>query len=164
MTFLDKLRKDAVETLKTGTVIDQYTWNVFCTMLKTFSPTGNFSADDFSADDLFRILTQCCAACRGGIHHDEEGGPCCGECAADRENSVDITPFVMKNYYHAHKKQYDDATDIWFSHGDIPVVYNYEVVDDCIPPVSLYELINTCARCSHPIPSQDVEHVLRYIV
>jgi hypothetical protein len=157
MTFLDKLRKNAVETLKTGTVVDKYAWNVFCTMLKTFPPT-----DDFSADDLFRILTQCCAACQGGIHHDEEDGPCCGECAADRENSADITPFVMKNYYHAHNKKYDDATDIWFAHMNIPTVYNY--VPACIPPVSLYELINTCARCSLPMPSQDVEQALRYIV
>lgn len=46
-----------------------------------------------------------------------------------RENADDVIPFIMKNYYHAHKRQYDDATDIWFAHDEKPVVYNYEVVE-----------------------------------
>ena len=158
---IEEIRKVAVETLRTGTVVDQYAWNVFCTMLKTFP-----SSDDFSTDDLFQILTQCCAACQWGIRHDEEHTPCCGDCAKDREQSADITPFVMKNYYHAHNKKYDDARDIWFAHDAVPVVYRYEVIPGCASLGNNFRELckNTCACCSRPILPEDLRNTLRYIV
>jgi hypothetical protein len=150
MTTLNEIRKNAVETLQTGKVVDQYTWNVFCSVLKTFP-----SSDDFSADDLFNALTLCCDECqRGDHHHHEEHGSCCGECAKERETTDDIVPFIMKNYYHANKRYYNDATDIWFAHDRNAVVYEYEMINDCLPPENWYDLCKTtCACCSCPISS-----------
>jgi len=159
MSFPKELRRNAVETLQTGKVIDQYKWNVFCTMLKTFP-----CSDDFSTDDLFQIMTQCCDMCqKDGHHHHEEHGSCCKQCAQERENSEDVVPFIMKNYYHAHNRYYDDATDIWFEHDEAPVIYNYEVVE-CLPPGdNFYDLCKTsCACCSCPISS--CESKFSYIV
>ena len=150
MTSLFEIRKVAVETLQSGKIVDQYKWNVFCTMLKTFP-----SSDDFSADDLFNIMTLCCDMCQKDEHHHEEHGSCCKQCAQERENAEDIVPFIMKNYYHAHNRHYDDATDIWFAHGGNAVVYEYEMINDCLPPENnFYELCeSTCACCSCPISS-----------
>ena len=162
MSLLKELRFGAVETLHTGIVVDKYKWNVFCTMLKTFPCT-----DAFSTDDLFKIMTQCCNACQKDIyHHEEEHGSCCGECAKEKETSEDIMPFIMKEYYHAHKRQYDDETDIWFAQGDTPVVYRYEVIKDCLPrKIDFSELCrDTCAICSRLIPPGEVENNLSYIV
>lgn len=145
MSFINKLRKSTVETLQTGKVVDQHNWNVFCTILKTF-PCSN----DFSTDDLFQTMTQCCDTCQTDVHHHhEERGSCCGECAKEKETSENIIPFVMKEYYHAHKRYYNDATDIWFVHDGIPIVYNYKIIKDCLPPEkSFYDLCkNTCACC-----------------
>jgi len=162
MTTLNEIRKNAVETLQTGKVVGQYNWNVFCTMLKTFP-----CSDDFSTDDLFQIITQCCDMCQRveEHHHHEEHGSCCKQCAQERENAEDVIPFIMKNYYHAHKRQYDDATDIWFAHDETPVIYNYEVVE-CLPrKIDLSELCkDTCAICSRLIPPGEVENNLSYIV
>ena len=160
MTTLNEIRKNVVETLQTGKVVDQYTWNVFCSVLKTFP-----SSDDFSADDLFNALTLCCDECqRGDHHHHEEHGSCCGECAKERETADDIVPFIMKNYYHANKRYYNDATDIWFTHDGNAVVYEYEMINDCLPPENnFYELCeSTCACCSCPISS--CESKFSYIV
>lgn len=157
MSFSNELRRNAVETLQTGTIVDDYKWNVFCTMLKTFP-----CSDDFSTDDLFHILTQCCNKCQKDIHHHhEEHGSCCDECAKEKEISEDIVPFVMKEYYHAHKRYYDDATDIWFAHDETPVVYNYEVIG-FIPENTFYDLCkSTCACCNRPV---SCESKFRYIV
>ena len=160
MTSLFEISKVAVETLQSGTIVDQYKWNVFCTMLKTFQ-----SSDDFSADDLFNAMTPCCDECqRGDHHHHEEHGSCCGECAKERETTVDIIPFIMKNYYHANKRYYNDATDIWFAHDGNAVVYEYEMINDCLlPENNFYELCeSTCACCSCPISS--CESKFSYIV
>lgn len=158
MSFPNELRRNAVETLQSGKVVDQYKWNVFCTMLKTFP-----CSDDFSTDDLFHIMTQCCDMCQEDVHHHhEEHGSCCDECAKEKETTEDIIPFIMKEYYHAHKRYYDDATDIWFEHDDTPVIYNYEVI--CLPPGNnFYDLCKTsCACCSCPISS--CESKFSYIV
>ena len=159
MSFLKELRRNAVETLQTGKVVDQYKWNVFCTMLKTFP-----CSDVFSTDDLFQIMTQCCDMCQKvGHHHHEEHGSCCKQCAQERENAEDVVPFIMKNYYHAHNRHYDDATDIWFEHDEGPVIYNYEVVK-CLPlGNNFYDPCeNTCACCERPVLSCD--NKVRYIV
>ena len=160
MSFLKDLRLCAVETLQSGTIVDKYKWNVFCTMLKTFP-----SSDDFSTDDLFGIMTQCCDACqRDDHHHHKEHGSCCGECAKERETTDDIVPFIMKNYYHANKRYYNDATDIWFTHDGNAVVYEYEMINDFLPTENnFYELCeSTCACCSCPISS--CESKFSYIV
>jgi hypothetical protein len=61
----------------------------------------------------------------------------------------------MKNYYHAHKRQYDDAADIWFSHDETPVIYNYEVVECLTPGNNFYDLCkNTCACCDSVLPCE----------
>lgn len=162
MTFLDDLRKVAVKTLQTGTVVDRYKWNVFCTMLKTFP-----CSDVFSADDLFHIMTLCCDTCQTEMyHHEEEHEACCGECAKEKSMAEDIIPFIMKEYYHANVRYYNDAMDIWFAHGDTPVIYNYELVDDCLPLENdFYELCkDTCACCSRSISPDDTENKSRYIV
>jgi hypothetical protein len=158
MTSLYEIRKVAVETLQSGKIVDQYKWNVFCTMLKTFP-----SSDDFSADDLFNIMTLCCDMCQTDVHrHHEERGSCCDECAKEQATSDDIVPFIMKNYYHAHNRHYDDATDIWFAQGDTPVVYRYEVIK-CLPSENWYDLCKTtCACCSCPVSS--CESKFSYIV
>lgn len=161
MSFLKDLRKTAVETLQTGKVVDQYKWNVFCTMLKTFP-----CSDDFSTDDLFRLMTQCCDMCQVvEEHHHHEFGSCCKQCAQERENAEDIIPFIMKNYYHAHKRQYDDATDIWFAHDETPVIYNYEIVENCLPRGNnFYDLCkSTCACCDNVLPCES-ESKFIYIV
>jgi len=160
MTSLFEIRKVAVETLQSGTIVDQYKWNVFCTMLKTFQ-----SSDDFSTDDLFNAMTSCCVMCQTDVHrHHEEHESCCDECAKEKETSEDIVPFIMKNYYHANKRYYNDATDIWFEHGGNAVVYEYEMINDCSPPENIfYELCeSTCACCSCPISS--CESKFSYIV
>ena len=152
MTTLNEIRKNAVETLQTGKVVDQYKWNIFCTMLKTFPCSG-----DFSTDDLFQLMTQCCDMCqKDEEHHHEEHGSCCKQCARERENAEDVIPFIMKNYYHAHKRQYDDATDIWFAHDETPVIYNYEVVNESLPPGNdFYDLCkSTCACCENVLPCE----------
>ena len=157
MSTLNEIRKSAVETLQSGKVVDQYKWNVFCTMLKTFP-----CSDEFSTDDLFQFMTQCCDMCqKDEHHHHEEHGSCCKQCAQERENAEDVIPFVMKNYYHAHNRHYDDATDIWFARDETPVIYNYEVI--CLPLGHWYDLCeSTCACCSRSTPSR--ESKLRYIV
>lgn len=156
-----EIRKNAIETLHTGTIVDKYNWNVFCTMLKTFP-----CSDDFSTNDLFKVMTQCCNTCEKDIyHHEEEHGPCCGECAKEKETSEDIVPFIMKEYYHAHKRYYDDDTDIWFAQGDIPVVYRYEVIKCLTHGLNLDELCkDTCTICSRLISPGEVENNLSYIV
>ena len=156
---LSKIRKNAVETLQTGKVVDQYKWNVFCTMLKKFS-----CSDEFSTDDLFQIMTQCCDMCHKDVHHHhEEHGSCCDECAKEKETAEDIVPFVMKEYYHAHKRYYNDATDIWFAHDETPVMYNYEIIKCLISENDFYELCkNTCACCNRPVLS--CESKFSYIV
>jgi len=158
MSFLKELRRNAVETLQTGEVVDQYKWNVFCTMLKTFP-----CSDDFSTDDLFQIMTQCCDMCqKDEHHHHEEHGSCCKQCAQERENAEDVVPFIMKNYYHANKRYYNDATDIWFTHDGNAVVYEYEMINDYLPN-NFYELCeSTCACCSCPVSS--CESKFSYIV
>jgi len=158
---LSEIRKNAVETLHTGTIVDKYNWNVFCTMLKTFP-----CSDDFSTNDLFKIMTQCCSTCEKDIyHHEEDHGPCCGECAKEKETSEDIVPFIMKEYYHAHKRYYDDDTDIWFAQGDTPVVYRYEIIKCLTHGLNLYELCqDTCTICSRLISPGEVENNLSYIV
>ena len=160
MSFINELRKTVVETLHTGKVVDQYKWNVFCTMLKTFP-----CSDDFSTDDFFQILTQCCDMCQRDVHHHhEEHGPCCDECAKEKETSEDIIPFIMKEYYHAHKRYYDDSTDIWFAYDETPVVYNYEV--NCFSNENnFYDLCkSTCACCERDISPGEFESKFSYIV
>ena len=152
MSFLKDLRKTAVETLQTGKVVDQYKWNIFCTMLKTFP-----CSDDFSTDELYQLMTQCCDMCqKDEEHHHHEFGSCCKQCAQEREDAEDVIPFIMKNYYHAHKRQYDDATDIWFARDETPVIYNYEVVNESLPPGNnFYDLCkSTCACCENALPCE----------
>ena len=161
MSFLKELRENAVKTLQTGKVVDQYKWNVFCTMLKTFS-----CSNDFSTDNLFHILTQCCDMCKKDVHHHhhEEHGSCCDECAKEKELSEDVVPFIMKEYYHAHNRYYNDATDIWFAHKKTPMIYNYEVIEDCSSnDINFDDLCeNTCACCERPVLS--CANNFRYIV
>jgi hypothetical protein len=152
MTTLNEIRKNAVETLQSGKVVDQYKWNVFCTMLKMFP-----CSDEFSTDDLFQLMTQCCDMCqKDEEHHHHEFGSCCKQCAREREDAEDVIPFIMKNYYHAHKRQYDDATDIWFAHDETPIVYNYEVVNESLPQeINFYDLCkSTCACCENVLPCE----------
>lgn len=94
-------------------------------------------------------------------HHHEEHGSCCVECAKEKKTSEDIIPFVMKEYYHAHKRYYNDAADIWFAYDKIPIVYNYEVV--CFSrDNNFYICKSTCACCDRPVSLRKSK--LKYIV
>ena len=67
-------------------------------------------------------------------------------------------------YYHAHKRCYNDAVDIWFAHDEIPVIYKYEVIRECLSPEHAFydSWKNTCACCSRP--SLKLENTSSYIV
>jgi len=150
------MRNNAVKTLYSGEIVDQYMWNVFCTILKISS----------QPDDAFRIMTQCCDMCQKDIgHNKEEHESCCGECNKNKNESDDVIPFVMKEYYHAHKRYYDDDVDIWFAQ-DTPVIFTYEKVDvRSIKEDNLYEFYrNTCADCNCLIPPDSLQNNMKYVV
>jgi hypothetical protein len=163
MTFLYDIRKNAVQTLQTGTVIDEYNWNIFCSILKK-----NSYIDNISIDQVFELMIHCCILCQKDMmYHDEEDhDSCCDECSQQQSKTENIIPFVMKNYYHAHKRYYNDCTDIWFLHDQKPVVYKYEVVNTLgVADHDLYNLCTkTCACCNCFISFSEFNTVWRYIV
>lgn len=126
------LNQHAYDCIKTGIIIDQNMWDMWCNMIKNGAATNNHPYfDDFTSDVVFEMMVQGCFYC-GDIatsidrinsklgHTIDNCVGCCYGCNISKGAS-DPDTFMRKAYYRARGEYYDDNTDVWFVYKNKPI-------------------------------------------
>ncbi|AGE53451.1 hypothetical protein ATCVGM07011_202R [Acanthocystis turfacea Chlorella virus GM0701.1] len=124
---LEDHNKNALESIRSGKIIDKKKWNLWCNGIKHYAKNSQKPySNEFTNDAMFDMMVQGCFYC-GDIattidridskldHTLENCVGCCYGCN-NSKGSADPSTFIKKAYYRARGKYIDDDDDIWFPH------------------------------------------------
>lgn len=157
---LQNLKQHAYDSIMSGNIIDQHTWDLWCNKIKSTAKQNKHPySDDFTSDDMFEMMVQGCFYCEdiamtidridSKLEHTPDN--CVGSCHACNVSKgiADHNTFIRKAYYRARETYYDDDINIWYVHKQKPSM-------DCCNKKVSFELtkddwdklvVGKCAYC-----------------
>lgn len=127
--YLANLKQHAYDSITSGNIVDQNTWDVWCNQIKRSAANHPYS-DDFTNDVIFEMMLQGCFYCgdvattidRNDSKLDHTPENCVGSCVGCNKSkgTADPDTFIRKAYYRARGEYYDDDINIWFVHKNKP--------------------------------------------
>ena len=134
--YRKNLKQHAYDSITSGGIIDQPTWDLWCNENKRKAAANNRPySEDFTNDIIFEMMVQGCFYCGdiatsidridSKLEHTPKN--CIGSCYGCNvsKGAADPDTFVRKAYYRARKTYYDDYIDIWYVHKQKPRVDMY---------------------------------------
>jgi 5-methylcytosine-specific restriction endonuclease McrA len=135
--YNEKKRKNALDSINTGEILDKHTWDMWCNEIKRGAKKNKRPySEDFTNDIMFEMMTYGCYYCgqlattldRIDSSLDHTLDNCvasCNDCNVSK-GTADSATFIRKAYYRARGYYYDDDTDIWFEKKQKPRMSEYK--------------------------------------
>jgi hypothetical protein len=157
--YRENLKQHAYDSIVSGNIVDQRTWNTWCNTIKSKSTEHSYS-DDFTNDIIFEMMIKGCFYCgdiatgidriTSKLDHTPEN--CVGSCwkCNRSKGAADPDTFMRKAYYRVRGTYYDNDTNIWFDYTIKPSMstYNKKEVPFELTKDDWEELvIGECAYC-----------------
>jgi hypothetical protein len=131
------LKQHAIESIKSGKIIEQKKWDVWCKQIKIkVKNKKNPYSDEFTNDIIFNMMTKGCFYCgdvatsidRIDSKLDHTPDNCVASCWGCNwsKGAADPSTFIRKAYYHTNGEYVDDITDIWFVIKNQPSMKDYK--------------------------------------
>ena len=127
--YREDLKQNAIDSLTSGEIIDQYKWDVWCKNIKRGARKHPYSVD-FTNDLMFEIMSCGCFYCEQLAttidrvdstlgHTSDNCVASCYDCNISKGAS-DSGTFLRKAYFRARRRYFDDNTNIWFEYKNKP--------------------------------------------
>jgi 5-methylcytosine-specific restriction endonuclease McrA len=133
---LEDLRKNAIDSISIGGIIDLHNWDLWCNIIKRCAEQKKYPySDDFTNDIIFEMMILGCFYC-GQLattidrvdstldHTRDNCVGCCHGCNVSKGAS-DSATFIRKAYYRTRGKYIDNNTNIWFDKKQKPIMWKY---------------------------------------
>jgi 5-methylcytosine-specific restriction endonuclease McrA len=128
-------KRCAIESIISGSIIEQYAWDMWCNSIKCFARKNPYSYE-FTNDIMFEMLSKGCFYCgdiatsidRIDSSLDHTPDNCVASCwgCNNSKGTADSSTFIRKAYYRAREEYYDGDTSIWFINKQKPRMYMYK--------------------------------------
>lgn len=129
--YLDDRKKHAYDSIKSGSIINSYKWDLWCDEIKRKAKQRKhpFSVD-FTNDVIFTMLIHGCFYC-GDVatsidrlnsdlgHTPKNCVGCCYGCNFSK-GTADPSTFIRKSYFKARGKYVDEVSSVWFVNKNKP--------------------------------------------
>lgn len=135
VTYNIDLKQHAIDSVKSGEIINQNKWNMWCKKIKSGVKNHPYT-DEFTNDTIFEMMTGGCFYCgdaamtidRIDSTRDHTPDNCVASCWGCNcsKGAADSATFIRKAYYRARGKYIDGVVDIWFVYKNKPRIDKYK--------------------------------------
>ena len=136
---IEDLKQHAINSIKSGTIIDKHKWDMLCNQIKNGNKKHPFSPE-FTNDIIFDMMLCGCFYCgdialtidRKVSTLDHTPDNCVASCYGCNisKGVADSSTFIRKAYFRARGNYIDDITNIWFINKQKPSISIYKIRAD----------------------------------